>query len=128
MTVLALDATKHCNSCRTDKPLDQFARNRTRRDGLADWCRSCMADYMADYSDGLRRLRDLVRGDRSVNGPFICVCARVVVHTDQKTCVVCRYPVVARMHPDLQAAMAAKYPPITDQQVVDLTEAQAVPA
>lgn len=40
---------KHCGICGTDKPLDQFNRDRARPDGHQTRCRSCMADYQRAY-------------------------------------------------------------------------------
>lgn len=33
--------TKHCTSCQTVKPTDDFGRNRAKKDGLQDYCRAC---------------------------------------------------------------------------------------
>lgn len=37
------DGTKLCGACREVKPAEEFARNRSRPDGLAHECRSCAA-------------------------------------------------------------------------------------
>ncbi len=36
---------KRCSKCQTEKSLDQFAFNRTEKDGRQTWCRVCMSDY-----------------------------------------------------------------------------------
>lgn len=41
--------TKRCNRCQRDLPLDAFARDRTRRDGLQNRCRDCQAKAAARY-------------------------------------------------------------------------------
>ncbi len=33
--------TKICKRCQRDKPLEEFSRNKTRRDGLQDYCKVC---------------------------------------------------------------------------------------
>jgi len=33
--------TKICSRCNETKPLDRFHKNGSRKDGLADWCKSC---------------------------------------------------------------------------------------
>ncbi len=32
---------KFCPRCRVDKLISEFSRNRTKKDGFADWCKSC---------------------------------------------------------------------------------------
>ena len=39
------DATKRCSHCKERKPLSEFAKNRTKWDGLQDTCKSCKALY-----------------------------------------------------------------------------------
>jgi hypothetical protein len=41
---------KHCMRCGTDKDASSFNRNKSKRDGLADWCRECMRAYLAAYT------------------------------------------------------------------------------
>ena len=41
--------TKFCPSCKTDKPLAEFARNRSKKDGLAAQCRECKKRYQRDW-------------------------------------------------------------------------------
>ena len=36
-----LNITKICKRCRKDKPIGEFSRNKTRRDGLQDYCKVC---------------------------------------------------------------------------------------
>ena len=40
---------KHCFKCGKSKPHSEFASNKSKSDGLATMCRSCYADYQADY-------------------------------------------------------------------------------
>lgn len=40
---------KRCSRCDTIQQPDAFHRNRSRRDGLASWCRSCNAERAASY-------------------------------------------------------------------------------
>lgn len=32
---------KHCPRCNTDKPLEEFTKNKRRADGLSGWCKAC---------------------------------------------------------------------------------------
>ena len=43
----ATTVTKSCSRCHGAKPLEMFARNRSRKDGLDHWCRECRATYGA---------------------------------------------------------------------------------
>lgn len=36
---------KHCTRCNDDKPLGDFAQNRSKKDGLQPWCRKCFKVY-----------------------------------------------------------------------------------
>ena len=36
---------KTCSRCGGSKPVDGFHRNRTKRDGRADWCRQCASEH-----------------------------------------------------------------------------------
>ncbi|MEV8035073.1 endonuclease domain-containing protein [Streptomyces sp. NBC_00358] len=40
---------KHCTGCRRDLPLEAFASDRNRRDGLQPRCRECVAKYSAAH-------------------------------------------------------------------------------
>ena len=42
---------KHCSRCKTDKPLDEFLKNKARKDGVSVYCRDCTRSYMVakDY-------------------------------------------------------------------------------
>jgi hypothetical protein len=42
---LLLPAIKVCCTCRVKKPLDQFSKNRTMRDGIAVRCKLCVAKH-----------------------------------------------------------------------------------
>lgn len=42
-TELATTVLKACGACETVKPIDQFSRNRTRKDGRQNSCKACMA-------------------------------------------------------------------------------------
>jgi len=50
---------KRCNRCKTEKPLDCFGKDRTSRDGLFLWCKSCRSSYnklTVDRTDNARRV------------------------------------------------------------------------
>lgn len=40
---------KRCSKCGEVLPIEQFSKNRTRKDGLHGWCRRCNAEHHADY-------------------------------------------------------------------------------
>lgn len=43
----ATDTGKVCSRCpeKGEQDLENFSKNRHKRDGLTDWCKSCVADY-----------------------------------------------------------------------------------
>lgn len=41
--------TKRCSKCGRILPLCEFAKNKTRKDGLANWCKQCNKAYKATY-------------------------------------------------------------------------------
>lgn len=47
---------KLCSHCRLEKPLDAFGKNRTRKDGLHNFCRQCLSviDYKRKPSESTR--------------------------------------------------------------------------
>ena len=42
---LSEDVMKICNKCKTEKPLEEFSRDRTRKDGYCYTCKDCMKAY-----------------------------------------------------------------------------------
>lgn len=42
--------TKRCVKCKEVKPLDQFHKNRARKDGHQDACKPCMCAMVRDHS------------------------------------------------------------------------------
>lgn len=36
---------KTCGRCRKEHPVERFSRNRSTKDGLSSWCRSCVSGY-----------------------------------------------------------------------------------
>jgi hypothetical protein len=41
--------SKFCVRCELDKPIEEFATNTARTDGLQVWCKTCSKDYHGDY-------------------------------------------------------------------------------
>lgn len=41
---------KVCTKCKTDKPYDDFRKNRRCRDGLSSWCKKCHQKGSADWA------------------------------------------------------------------------------
>ena len=39
------ELTKKCTKCRRELPLSEFTKNKSRRDGLQAWCKSCKREY-----------------------------------------------------------------------------------
>lgn len=52
-----INVMKRCPRCRTEKPESMFYRNRSKPDGLANYCKECERTYHAgpDYLDHARR-------------------------------------------------------------------------
>ena len=49
---------KICTKCRTEKSVDCFCKNKTRKDGLTDWCNDCIAEYRLSRKDAMREYRE----------------------------------------------------------------------
>ena len=56
---------KHCRDCQQDKPISEFAADRTRTDGYNFYCRPCMKKRKR-LRDGEPRPRGRPRKDRSI--------------------------------------------------------------
>ena len=41
--------TKICQKCGRTLPLGEFAKNKTKKDGLANWCKACTKAYNMEY-------------------------------------------------------------------------------
>lgn len=41
---------KFCHKCQTLKPVGQFSRNKTKKDGYATQCKTCCAEYSKEYT------------------------------------------------------------------------------
>jgi hypothetical protein len=65
-------ATKHCSRCGSTRPVEEFNRDRGRKDGRHPVCRPCIRDYrierrekdratMRAYYEGPGRARELMR-------------------------------------------------------------------
>ncbi len=64
---------KRCYKCGETKPIDQFNRNRTRKDGMDCRCRNCMHEYKAAaWRDPAHpHHRAMVRGSKTYNAKKI---------------------------------------------------------
>jgi len=50
-------SVKFCTKCSSEKPIEEFRKNRSTKDGLQSWCKSCQNDYARDaYAN-----KDIVR-------------------------------------------------------------------
>lgn len=57
--------SKRCMCCKEQKPVDQFYRDRSRKDGLSNGCKSCLLEKRAQYREGHReQLKLRARNDR----------------------------------------------------------------
>ena len=36
---------KHCNKCGKDKPISEFGKNKSKKDGLQTMCKECVRAY-----------------------------------------------------------------------------------
>lgn len=43
------NTTLFCKKCSQELPIQEFARNPSRKNGLNDWCKSCYKQYFAEY-------------------------------------------------------------------------------
>lgn len=46
---------KHCNKCDTDKPVEEFGKNRAAKDGLNRSCKSCIRKRDSEYYKNNRK-------------------------------------------------------------------------
>ena len=58
------EGTKRCKTCSQDKPLEEFNRNKTAKDGLQYSCKACVREYQKGYN--LRKSKP--GGGRSLGG------------------------------------------------------------
>lgn len=47
--------TKFCHWCQTDLDTDKFGKDKTRSDGLSNYCRECKASYSREFYRRNRR-------------------------------------------------------------------------
>lgn len=45
---------RKCSRCKKEKPIADFGRGKTRKDGLATWCKDCHNKYSRKYYQVLR--------------------------------------------------------------------------
>ena len=43
--------TKICTKCKEPKDVSEFSKNKCRKDGLGDWCKSCIKRYRDDHKE-----------------------------------------------------------------------------
>src|ERR1700744_1885818 len=48
---------KQCSSCKVEKEVSEFGKNRTRKDGLQHSCRDCRKQYRDENQDKLKAKR-----------------------------------------------------------------------
>lgn len=42
-------STKTCSKCRIEQPISNFSRNRSKKDGLCNWCKECTKEMHREY-------------------------------------------------------------------------------
>lgn len=53
---------KHCAKCNTNKPLEEFSKNKTRKDGKMSSCKDCMKEYkQVHYNQNSSKVYESVR-------------------------------------------------------------------
>ena len=95
---------KACNDCGTEKPLDEFARDRRNVDGLQRRCRECQRvrsalHYQATKADPIRSQRRLDKVLRSLYDLTVEEYNELLVKQEGR-CKICRRPFDATPHLD----------------------------
>ena len=58
---------KTCPKCKQEKPLSEFYKNRSRKDGLQAWCKDCFRGYQRAYCRTERGRENHLRADRKAD-------------------------------------------------------------
>ena len=45
--------TKICSKCKKIKPIFEFSRNKSRKDGYSNWCKKCVKIWREEHMDSL---------------------------------------------------------------------------
>lgn len=45
---------KICEKCKIEKSLTEFPKNKTRKDGLSNWCKNCSYEYHKQYTKTIK--------------------------------------------------------------------------
>jgi 5-methylcytosine-specific restriction endonuclease McrA len=56
-----VQTSKRCTKCWEMKPLELFAKNKTKRDGFSNACKSCAAQYQSDNAEKIKALKKAYR-------------------------------------------------------------------
>jgi len=48
-STLSYVAIKTCQRCGLDKPIGEFHKDKNQKDGHANWCKGCVAEYGKEY-------------------------------------------------------------------------------
>lgn len=59
---------KRCSTCKTQKPMNEFNKNRTRNDGLCYQCRDCQKETSKKYKQSKKGQTVQKRYEKSENG------------------------------------------------------------
>ena len=50
---------KICTKCKIEKNVDNFCKNKTRKDGLSDWCKDCLAEYRNSRKEEIKAYEEV---------------------------------------------------------------------
>lgn len=72
--------TKHCNKCGKDKPISEFGKNSSKKDGLQSMCKECTKEYKKlhyathkeDYKNRNKAYREWINSIKSKLKCSIC--------------------------------------------------------
>lgn len=80
--------SKLCSRCKETKPIDNFPRNRKRKDGRGTYCSSCMAEYGSTYYQRTKERHNPARAQRRRDQREL-VLANLVDYLSSHPCVDC---------------------------------------
>lgn len=85
--MLAFIETKFCGKCGTEKPFDQFHKDKNRKDGLYPYCKECQAKYgvkwRAKHGDRLLKYKTEWHAGKIARETILCCvegCSKVIMY------------------------------------------------
>jgi hypothetical protein len=82
--IIGLPAVRVCSKCRTEKPVTQSSRNRTRRGGYRSECKDCVSIYSKDFYN-LHKAECIAKQRRRENTQerYTCPCGSTLRKDDK---------------------------------------------